>query len=361
MAKILILANSDIGLYKCRKELVEELRKKNEIFVSLPYGEFVDPLIDLGCTLIDTKVDRRGLNPIKDLKLFFQYNGIIKKIKPDLVITYTIKPGIYGGMISRFYSIDYAINVTGLGTAFQKEGLLKKIIIYLYKYSCKRAKVVFFENGENQKFFINHKMVLEEKTYRLNGAGINLKEFYLCEFPEEEDGVRFLFIGRIMKEKGIDELLKVAEKMINQQWKVHFDIVGPQEENYIVQMMDFMQKGIINYYGYQKDIRPFIKKAHCVVLPSYHEGMANTLLESGAMGRALITTNIPGCREAVIDGENGYLTRAKDPDHLYETIIKFLNLTKEAKEEMGMKSRKHMEAHFNKSDIVAMTIEKLGL
>ena len=361
MATVLILANDDLGLYKFRRELLEELLKHYEVIISIPYGEFVNPLITLGTRFIPTKIDRRGVNPIKDFKLFLKYLRMIREIKPDFVITYTIKPGIYGGLASRVNRITYAVNITGLGSGFYKEGLLKKLIIHLYRLSCKQAKVVIFENDENKSLFLDHDIVSEEKACKVNGAGVNLKEYSLFEFPVDTGGIRFLFIGRIMKEKGMDELLEAARKIKTQPYKVYFDVIGPLEDDYQEQLKDLQQKDIIHYYGYQKDVRPFIERAHCIVLPSYHEGMANTLLECGAMGRAIITTDIPGCREAVIDGENGYLTRVMDSEHLYENIIKFIKLDPQAKKTMGLKSRKHMEANFDKSEIITLTIRKLGL
>ena len=155
--KVMILANNDVGLYQFRKELIEELLKQHEVVISLPYGDFVKPLEDIGCKFIDTPVDRRGINPIKDLRLFFAYWRILKQEKPDLVITYTIKPNVYGGFVCRLLKIPYAVNITGLGTAFENGGMLKKIVTVMNKVGCKKAKVVFFENEGNRQIFIKEK------------------------------------------------------------------------------------------------------------------------------------------------------------------------------------------------------------
>ena len=213
--KILILANFDIGLYQFRKELIQELLIENEVIISLPYGELVEPLVEMGCRFIDTPVDRRGINPFTDLKLLNRYRKLLKIEKPDLVITYTVKPNVYGGMVCRMYGIPYAINITGLGTAFQGEGILKRIIIQLYRIACKKAKVVFFENSANQQLFIDLKIVDDRQTCLLNGAGVNLEHYQVMEYPNDADGVKFLFIGRVMKEKGIDELFAAMKMLVS--------------------------------------------------------------------------------------------------------------------------------------------------
>lgn len=360
MAKILILANNDIGLYKFRKELIQDLISSgNQIFISLPSGEKVQSLIDMGCKFYDTDVDRRGLNPINDIKLLIRYLKIISVTKPDLVITYTVKPNIYGGIISRILSVSYAINITGLGTSFQNDGLLKKLIVNLYKIACKKAKVVFFENQENQRIFINNQIVSEEITCKLDGAGVNLEEYKFSEYPEDKGIIRFLFIGRVMKEKGVDELFEVATRIKKKYKNIVFDIVGPLEEDYKNTISELQRHNIINYYGYQSDVKPFVENTNCFILPSYHEGMANTLLECASMGRPLIASNIPGCKEAVLDGESGYLINVKDSKDLYSKVIDFINLPNATKKNMGEASRNYIEEIFSKEKVVKMTINRL--
>ncbi len=358
MKKILILANNDVGLYKFRKELIEELLKDNEVYISLPYGNLVDNLIKMGCKFVDTPVDRRGINPITDLKLLNSYRKLFNKVKPNLAVTYTIKPNIYASIVARFKKTDYAVNITGLGTAFQSDNLLRKLIVFLYKIALKKVKVVFFENEENQNIFINENIVERKKTCKLNGAGVNLKEYPFMEYPDKDQDIRFLFIGRIMKEKGIDELLEAANRIKKEYQKVQFDIVGPMEDNYKGVIDKYVGNGIINYYGFQSDVKPFIKKCHCFILPSYHEGMANTLLESASMGRPLITSNISGCKEAI--NNNGYLVNVKDSNNLYEQIKRFIELDYKDKVLMSKNSRKHIEEVFDKRKIVKETMKGLG-
>lgn len=359
MSRILILANFDVGLYKFRKELIQELLNQgNEVYISLPDGELVENLKKMGCKFINTSVDRRGINPKTDAKLILFYRKMIKNLCPDMVITYTIKPNIYGGMICRILHVPYTVNITGLGTAFQSESMIKKLVTFLYKIALKKAKVVFFENGGNKQIFLDLNILKENQTCVLNGAGVNLVEYPFCEYPPDDE-TRFLFIGRVMKEKGIDELFEAAEKIKKEYSDVFFDIVGPMEEDYKKKIEELVEKDIIKYYGYQKDVKAFIEKSHCFVLPSYHEGMANTLLEAGAMGRILITSNIHGCLEAVEEGKNGYLAEVKDARSLLEQMEKFLALSYEEKRRMAKVSRKITEEKFDKRKIVEKTIKEI--
>lgn len=360
MLRILILANNDMGLYKFRKELIEELLSQgNDVYISLPNGKLVQPLIDMGCKFIDTFVDRRGMNPIKDLRLLLNYLNVLNNVKPDIVVTYTIKPNIYGGIGCRIKQIPYAINITGLGTAFQREGLFKKVIVQLYKLTCRKAKVVFFENTENQNKFISNKILDITRACVLNGAGVNLEEYEFHNYPSNNKELKFLFIGRIMKEKGIDELLAAAKRIKNEYKNVVFDIVGPLEEDYSGELKKLQDQGIVCFHGYQADVKPLIESAHCFILPSYHEGMANTLLESAAMGRPIITSNIHGCKEAVVDKKTGYLVKVKDTEDLYDKIKQFIELPTDSKRNMGYLSREHVAKMFDKREIVKKTVGEL--
>lgn len=355
---ILILTNYDVGLYQFRRELIDALLKNHAVSISLPYGALVEPLKEMGCTFLDTPVDRRGINPVTDLKLLRRYGKMLRTEKPDLVITYTIKPNIYGGLACRMAGIPYAVNITGLGTAFQKQGILRRLVTFLYKTALKKAKVVFFENAANRQLFVDEHIVPEEKCCLLSGAGVNLERYAYVPYPNEKT-IRFLFMGRVMKEKGIEELFSAMDRLHRQGADCCLDVLGSYEENYAEVIRQHEQAGWLHYHGYQKDVRPFIERAHCFVLPSYHEGMANTNLECAAMGRPVITSDIPGCREAVREGETGLLCQSQDAESLYSAMAAFLRLSDVQRQDMGRAGRQHMETCFDKNKVVNETIRNL--
>lgn len=356
--KIMILANDSVGLYKFRSELIKELIKDNEIVILSPTGMFIDELKDIGCKCIDIPIDRRGINPLKDIKLLNSYKKLLKKEMPNLVITYTIKPNVYGGLVCRVLKIPYAINITGLGTAFENDGIIKQIVILMYKISCKNAKIVFFENEANRQLFIKERIVKPTQTYRLNGAGVNLDYYKKIDYPKGEK-IKFLFMGRVMAEKGVNELFNAMERLISDGYNCELNVLGGYEEDYENIIINFEKAGWLHYYGFQQDVRPFIGNCHCFVLPSWHEGMANTNLESAASGRPVITSNIHGCLEAIEDNVTGYLVEKKNANSLYTCMKKFCDMSLQERERMGELARIRMEKKFDKRVIVQETINNL--
>lgn len=360
--RILVLANNDVGLYRFRKDLLAALLGAgHEVYISLPDGGFVSELVQLGCRFIDTPIERRGMNPIHDSKLFHQYRAILKEVKPDLVLTYTIKPNIYGGLACRMTHIPYAVNITGLGSAIENGGWLKKFVLALYKPALKGARVVFFENTGNRDTLAATGVVPQGRDVVLSGAGVNLEDYPYQSYPQE-GAVRFLFVGRVMREKGVDELFAAAKRMKQEYGDgVEFHIVGSFEEGYKPLMDELEKAGVVKYHGYQSDMKRFYAMASCVVLPSYHEGMSNVLLEAAASGRPLITSDIPGCREAVEDGNSGYLRPAKDANALYGAMQRVMKLSVEQRSEMGCRGRERMEQRFSKTAVVTETIKHLEI
>lgn len=359
--KILILANFDVGLYQFRRELIEALLAEHQVVLGLPDGPLVRPLEQMGCTFVDVKMERRGINPVTDLKLCRAYIGLMRTVKPDLVITYTIKPNIYGGLVCRAMHIPCASNITGLGTAFQKHGLLRQLVTMLYRSALKKAKVVFFENTGNMQTMLDGGMVKKDRCVCLNGAGVNLEHYQLFPYPAPAEPVRFLFMGRIMREKGIDELLAAMKKLRQEGCNCVLDVLGQFEEDYAQALEKAQAAGWLCCHGYQEDVRPFIAGSHCFVLPSWHEGMANTNLECAAMGRPVLTSDIPGCREAVIDGVSGLLFRPQDAQSLYNAMRRFLEMPEDARAAMGTAGRAHMERNFDKRKVVRNTCSALPL
>lgn len=357
--KILIMANFDVGLYQFRRELIAELLKSHEVVISLPDGELVRPLEEMGCRFLSTPVDRRGINPLTDFSLFVRYLRMIKRVRPDLVITYTIKPNIYGGLSCRLLGVPYAANITGLGTAFQKSGVLRTLVSTMYRSALKKARVVFFENAGNMETLLNEGIVHQNQCKLLPGAGVNLEYYTLAEYPTEEMPIRFLFMGRVMREKGVDELFEAMHRLHQEGILCTLDVLGSYEEHYEEIIHHFEAEGWLHYRGYQKDVRPFIRYSHCFVLPSWHEGMANTNLECAAMGRPLITSRIHGCMEAVIEGESGLLCEPKNADSLYEVMRKFCRMSYGQRVSMGKIGRRHMEEAFSKRVVIEATLKEI--
>lgn len=362
--KILIICNYSSGLYRFRGMLIEELIKKGHTVKAI-VPELDDEnekkaeqdLENIHCDLKRVPMERRGMNPLKDLGLFHEYYKIIKKMKPNLVITYTIKPNIYGGMACRLLKVPYAVNITGLGTAFQNDGMLRKMVTIMYRSALRKAKIVFFENEENRDTMVSYKIIDKNKTHVLPGAGVDINHFAFAEYPTDDSETKFLFIGRVMQEKGIDELFTAMRKLMEEGYKCSLTVLGGFEENYSEKIKEYEAEGWLHYCGYQEDVRPFIGECHCFVLPSWHEGMANTNLESASMGRPVITSNIHGCLEAVDDGVTGYLCEKQNEESLYQILKKMCKLPLEKRKMMGINARKYIEMQFDKQIVVGETVK----
>ena len=359
MSKILILTNHSYMLYRFRLELIQELMKKHEVVLSMPFVGHEDDFQALGLRCIQTDVDRRGINPATDLKLFRTYQKLLKSEQPDLVITYSIKPNIYGGLACAIAGIPYCANVQGLGTAFQRKGLAQFVTV-LYKLALGKAKTVFFENKANAEEFFRRGIISAEKATVLPGAGINLEQYPYVPYPKNET-VHFLYLGRIMREKGMDELF-AAMRRLHEQYgdSVVLDIVGFYDDDYKAQVEQLVGEGIAVYHGFQSDPVPYYAAADCVVLPSYHEGMSNVLLEAAATGRPVITSDIPGCREAVEDGKTGALCKVKDADSLYAQMSRMAAVPSAERQAMGQAGREKMVREFSKQLVVEKTLAAFG-
>lgn len=358
---VLILTNSSSGLYNFRHELIESIIDKGyNVIVSTPMDRKTDELKSIGCHLIDTKIERRQINPIKDCSLLLKYYEYIKKYKPQMVITYTIKPNIYGGMICRILKTPYAANITGLGTTFEKDGFLKKVVTCLYKVALKKAHCVFFENSTNMQLFVSQNIIKKNQAVLLDGAGVNLQRYSVLEYPQHNQ-VEFLFIGRIMKEKGIDELFQAMRLLVKNHIDCKLSVLGSYDEKYDKVIEEAEKEGWLTYHGYQNDIRPYIQGCDCFVLPSWHEGMANTNLECASSGRPVITSDIAGCREAVKDQVSGFLCKPKDAEDLFAQMKAFCLLGQEQRRKMGLEGRRLMEKVFDKNKVVSKTIKELSI
>lgn len=357
--KILIITNHSYMFYRFRKELVEQLLKKHQVVLGMPFVGHEEDLAKLGCTCVETVLDRRSANPFKDIQLIARYYKLLKEQKPDMVITYSIKPNIYAGSLCGLMKIPYFANVQGLGTAFQSRKLAR-IVTAMYKFGLRKVKCVFFENQGNAEEFIRRGILQKDRIQILKGAGINLEYYAQKPYPEEGK-THFLYLGRIMKEKGMDELFAAMERLHKDYGeRVMLDLVGFYEDSYKEQVEKLQEQGIVNFHGFQTEPRPYYEAAHCVVLPSYHEGMSNVLLEAAASGRPVITSNIYGCKETVENNSTGFLCRVKDAEDLYQQMNKFMQLTHEQRRSMGQEGRRKMEREFAKEQVVADTIRVLN-
>lgn len=358
--KVLVLSNFGMGLYKFRKELLLELIKQgHKVFVSLPNDEYVPLLESLGCEYIESNVDRRGTNPIADMKLLSSYMKIINKIKPDIVLTYTIKPNVYGGIACRITKTPYLPNITGLGTAVENEGLMQKITLNLYKIALKNAECIFFQNEPNRQFFID-RGIIKNKSKVIPGSGVNLEQHPYEEYPNDKENIRLLFIGRIMKAKGIDELLEAARQIKVSYKNVEFHLVGFCEEGYSEELRELNESGIIHYHGQQDDVHKFIKDSHATILPSYHEGTSNVLLESASTGRPILASNVTGCKETFDACVSGIGFEVKSVKALISAIQQFLALPHENKKQMGIAGRKKMEQEYDRKIVINAYLEQIS-
>lgn len=360
MKKVMIFCNSLVGLMSFRKELLVALQKEQyEVVVAAPKHHFSKDLDIMKIQFIPIDIERRGTNPLKDFKLMTTFKRIVKQIKPDIVLTYTIKPNVYGGYVCGKLNIPYVCNVTGLGTSVEQPGLLQKLTLFLYKKGLKKAKCVFFQNKDNMDFMINN-IVYTGNHKLIPGSGVNLEYHSLLPYPND-DVIRFLFISRILYEKGIEEYLEVAKYIKSKYNNTEFHVLGACDDPKYEEILKRMQyEGIIIYHGQVDDVREYHKISHCTIHPSFYpEGMSNVLLESCAAGRPIITTNRPGCKEIVEDRVNGYIIECKDTDALKAITEKFVNLTYEEKKQLGLNGRKKVEDCFDRNFVICAYMEEI--
>ena len=350
--KVLFLVNHEIVIYNFRKEIVEKfLSEGYDVFISSPYGEKIEELISIGCNFVEVEFDRHGTNLIKELQLIYYYKKILKKIKPDIVLGFTIKPNIYGAIASKKNQVPFVANITGLGSAVENSSFIQKIIILLYRFSFSKIQTVFFQNTENRQFFIQNNIVVD-KHKLLPGSGVNLKQYHPLTYPSDKT-IEFVFISRIMKEKGIEEYLSAAKYIRNKYPNTKFHICGFCEENYEEKLRQYEQAGIIIYHGMIKDVRNILEKVHCTIHPTFYpEGLSNVLLESAASARPIITTNRSGTREVVDNEVNGYLVNTKDSIDLIKKIECFIKLSYSEKKMMGQKGREKVVREFDREIVI---------
>lgn len=358
--KVLVLTNNIAGLHSFRKEVMKAIVDAGyDVYISEPDNdERVKYFEGIGCHIIKTDFNRRGMNPLADFKLMLKYRKMIKQLKPVAVLSYTIKPNIYGGMACRLTKTPQLANVTGLGDAVENGGWLQKLTITLYKIGLGKARKVFFQNKSNRDYCIKCG-IADDSSILLPGSGVNLTHHTYQEYPKDEGKIRFLFIGRLLKDKGIEEFFEAAKTIKINYPNTEFQILGSIEGPYQQQLQELVDKGIIMHLGTTSDVRPFIGSVECTIMPSYHEGMSNVNLESAANGRPVITTNVPGCQETVDDGRTGYLIEARNAESLISTVERFINLPYSQKVLMGKNAHAKVEREFDRQIVVDTYLKEL--
>ena len=350
--RVLILVNHEVVIYNFRLELVERLLSDGyEVHISTPFGEHIDELKKMGAIIHDIEFDRHGMNPIAEIGLLKHYKKLMKSVAPCIVFTYTVKCNVYGGMAARNLRIPFCANITGLGTTVNNGGIKEKLVLLLYKIGLKGVQRVFFQNEANKEFMVSSGVVKSPYTV-LPGSGVNLDRHCCEEYPKTEDPLIISYIGRIMRDKGTDELLEAAKTIKKTHKDVRFRLIGFFDDDYKGIIKKAESDGIIEYIPQQQDIHPWMRDSHAIIMPSYHEGMSNVLLEAAATGRPVLASNIPGCRETFDEEVSGIGFEPQDSMDMARAIEMFIELPYERKAAMGAAGRKKMEREFNRTIVV---------
>ena len=313
---------------------------------------YTSDLVNIVDEYHEISLDSSGVNPIKDLKLVFEIYNILKIVKPIAILNFTVKPVIYGTLAGRLCRNIPVINtITGLGTAFITKSFTTVVVRLMYRFTFRFSHLVCFQNPDDQRYFEKLKIITKNKTKVLGGSGVDLSRFYPCQNREREN-TRVLFVGRIIADKGIYELIEAAKIVKKEYPKTIFTLmgmIGVDNRTSIseIELDKWVSNGIIEYIPFRDDIRPVLSDSDLVVLPSYREGTPKTLIEAASMSKPLIATDVPGCREVVLDGVNGFLCEVKNSLSLANKIIKFIKLDYNIKIKMGLKSRNIAEKKFD--------------
>ena len=360
MSKVLILVNHDTAISYLRMELVTRLLNEGHtVAIACPRGEHIDEFMDMGCEYYELTFKRHGINPFHEFSLLLDYYKLLGRLKPDAVLSFSIKPNIYGGIACAMRNIPCFSNVTGLGITIQRKHIVSFITKPLYKLGLSKVKTVFVQNTENLAFLQKRKMVSD--NYRLlPGSGVNLERFSYLPYPPDDGVVRLLVVGRITHDKGIEEILAAARTLHQRKKHVCIRLVGFYDEDYQAEVEQAVREGAIEYCGYQDDVRPFLENCHALLHASHHEGMANALLEAASIGRPLLATRIPGCQEAFVEGVTGFGFEVKSPESMCATIERFLALSHTEREEMGRRGREKMAREFDRNIVTDAYLEELS-
>lgn len=344
--KIVVLSSHTTSLFWFRMDMMKDFIKEGHTVIALgsePENDWKKKFEEYQIDYRQLYVERNGINPIKDLKTFWSLYKFMKKERPEKVFAYQAKTVVYGSIAARINGISevYPL-IAGLGSIFRGNGLKNRIVKSImkaeYKIACNCSKKVFFQNHDDKDEFIQNGLIKEDKTIIINGSGVNLEKFKPTPLPQNP---AFLFIGRLIKDKGIMEYLESCKSIKEKYPQVRCLLVGPYDSNPSAlkqeELNPYIDSGIIEYFGEQVDVRPYIAQCSTYILPSYHEGTPKTVLEAMAMGRSIITSDAPGCRETVVDGLNGYLVKVKGIQELINKM-EYLISNQETCKKMGKES-----------------------
>lgn len=362
-----IVANTAFNIYNFRLGLIKALLQEgHHVFAIAPADNYMDLLKENNIHFIEVKhLSRKGTNPINDLKLVNEFRNIYKKNNLDVVLQYTIKPNIYGTFAAKLSGIKTICTVTGLGYTFLNKSMASKVAHRLYRLAFSFADKVLFQNSDDVQTFLDNKLVDKNKTQIVPGSGIDTSHFSpdFCT-TKKDDIIRFLMIGRLLRDKGVYEYTEAAKNILQKNKHVEFHLLGEiddQNPSAIKkeELESWILDGVIHYHEHTKDTRPFICESDCVVLPSYREGMPRVILEGLAMGKPCITTDAPGCKDAVIDGESGFICKTANVDSLQQVIEQFISLDVEYKNKISINARKRAEYTFSIKRIIDIYLDIL--
>lgn len=365
LKSIVLSSNTTWYLYNFRIGTIRALIDRHfRVVIIAPWDEFSLRLRELGCDVYDIEMDNKGSSPIADAKTFLAYRKIYRTLQPDLALHFTIKPNIYGALAARSLGLPCINMVSGLGTAFICESWLTRIVERLYKLSQSWPHKVFFQNMDDLDLFVERRLVPTEKAERLPGSGVNLTQFVAAS-PAKNSAMVFLLIARMLRDKGVVEFVEAARLVKTRHPEVRFQLLGQlgvANRSAILreQVEGWVAEGVVEYLGETDDVAPYIANADCIVLPSYREGISRILLEASAMARPIVATDVTGCREAVDDGETGYLCKVKDPVDLADKLERMLLVSREQRAEMGRKGREKMQREFDEQIVIRRYLEVIG-
>ncbi|WP_420317887.1 glycosyltransferase family 4 protein [Ekhidna sp.] len=354
--KIAFVANTCWNIYNFRKGLVQYfLSKGDSVIVLAPKDVYTSQIQEWGVKWFETAIKGTGTNPVEDIRYFLKIKSIFNRERPDVVLSYTIKSNIYSSLACKMNRIPIICNVSGLGTVFLVKGFVGKMAMKLYRIAFRSADFVFFQNKDDKKLFLSHVEIQEKRTGILPGSGINLTQFQQVPLPKHQH-IQFIMISRMIVEKGVRDFAEAAYHFKNHD-EVKFTLVGKLDEGHSrsikkPELDKWISDGVLEYMDHSDKIHELISNSDVVVLPSYREGTPRTLLEGAAMGRPLLTSNVPGCRDVVRDGYNGFLFRVKNPKNLIDKIKLFITLNEKEKQQLANNSRTHVEEFFDEKIVI---------